>query len=428
MKTDENNKEITVIGAGIIGICSAIELQKNNWKVRVVDPNEPGQVTSFGNAGVLSPWSCVPQSIPGLWKNIPKWLLNPEGPLTVHWLYGPTFFPWMLKFFKAGALKEVEKIADALLTLNQPTLDLYRSLLDGTGYGDLIRDSVYLHLYRNPQDASPKNFSWQLRLDRGISLSFIEQKKIQEIEPEISADFKAAVIIHGQGRCTNPGRLGTVLTKKAQELGVEFVKRKVERILVEPEGTYRLQSESGSLFCKQIVIAAGAWSVELLKSIDVKIPLEAERGYHLIFKDPQISVTNSIMDGDRKFVASSMDMGLRSAGTAEFSGLYSKPNYARAKIFKKLTKQLFPNLNTAKTEEWSGVRPSLPDTIPCIGRIPNHPNIITAFGHSHLGLTQAPMTAKIVHLIAENRKPNINITPFRPERFAKKQNFWAQKE
>jgi D-amino-acid dehydrogenase len=409
--------EIIIIGAGIIGICAALELKEKGWDVSVIDPNQPGQVTSYGNAGVLSPWSCIPQSVPGLWKSVPKWLLDPKGPLAISWLYAPKFFPWLIKFLKAGEINRVEEISKALLTINEPSVELYKKLVKGTGHEDLIKDSCYLHVYRNAHDASPNSTPWRIRQERGVPLRFLKKGEIKEIEPEISSKIEAAVLIEGQGRTTNPGRLGHILFEKARALGVKFIQQKIERITIESNGLYKLLSSERDILCKNIVLAAGAWSVELLKTIGIKVPLEAERGYHLIFSNPGISVSNSIMDGDRKFVASSMEMGIRSAGTAEFSGLHSKPNFDRAKIFKNLTKELLPNLNTSNLEEWAGIRPSLPDTLPCIGPLPGHPNIIVAFGHSHLGLTQAPMTARIVASIAMKNPLNINLQPFGIERF-----------
>ncbi len=416
MATDYNN-EITIIGAGIIGVCAALELKQKGWDVSIVDPNEPGQVTSYGNAGVLSPWSCIPQSVPGLWKNVPKWLFDPEGPLAISWIYAPRFLPWLIKFLKAGEINKVQQISKALLTINQPSVDLYKKLVEGTGQEKLVRDACYLHLYRDARYASPSYTPWRIRQERGVPLRFLKQGEVQEIEPEISSKISAAVLIERQGRTTNPGRLGQVLFEKATGLGVKFLRKKIDRLIPEPGNIYRLISTQGDILSKNVVLAAGAWSVELLKSIGIKVPLEAERGYHLIFSDPGISISNSVMDGDRKFVTSSMEMGIRSAGTAEFAGLHSKPNYDRAKIFKTLTKELLPNLNTNNLKEWAGVRPSLPDTLPCIGPVPGHPNIIAAFGHSHLGLTQAPMTAQIISSIAMKTPLNIDIEPFQMNRF-----------
>ncbi|MHA1165770.1 MAG: NAD(P)/FAD-dependent oxidoreductase, partial [Alphaproteobacteria bacterium] len=174
----------------------------------------------------------------------------------------------------------------------------------------------------------------------------------------------------------------------------------------------------GSHTTKTVVLAAGAWSARLLEPLGVHVPLEAERGYHLVFKDPGLSLTHSIMDAERKFVTSSMEMGVRSAGTVEFAGLDAAPDYARARVFERHSKELLPNLNTEVTEEWMGVRPSLPDTLPVIGAVPGHPRIICAFGHGHLGLTGAPMTGRMVTALVADEPLNMDMTPYRFDRFS----------
>jgi len=224
-------------------------------------------------------------------------------------------------------------------------------------------------------------------------------------------------MVKQQGRAINPGRLGKVLAAKAQSLGARFLRGAVEKITPEADGGYRIDTDEGSHTANTIVLAAGAWSARLLATLGVKVPLEAERGYHLVFKDPGVSLNHSIMDADNKFVTSSMEMGIRSAGTAEFAGLDTAPNYARARVFERHTKDLLPNINTASTEEWMGIRPSLPDSVPCIGAVPGHPRIFCAFGHGHLGLTGAPMTGRMVTALVAEEPLNIDMTPYRLDRF-----------
>ena len=146
-------ESVIVIGAGIIGICTAIELLEKGFDVAVIDRDGAAEGTSFGNAGVVSPWSCVPQSMPGLWKKVPKWLLDPEGPLSLRWSYVPHMAPWLLKFFRAGTLDRLPAIADAMLAVNRPSLEMYHQLLAGTGEENLVKDCYYLHVYRSENGA-----------------------------------------------------------------------------------------------------------------------------------------------------------------------------------------------------------------------------------------------------------------------------------
>jgi len=411
------SKEAFVIGAGLVGICTALALQEKGFAVSLIDRDGAAEGTSFGNAGVISPWSCVPQSLPGILKNLPNWLLDPEGPLALRWPYIPQLMPWMLKFLQAGALSRLPAIADAMLAVNRPNLDMYHQLLAGSGNEALVQDCLYLHAYRSADGANLDDLSWRLRRDRGVELRVLRGGEIREVEPELTQEIKSAVVITRQGRTVNPGRLGKVLAAKAKALGVKFLRGRVDQIVPETNGSYRIETDQGGHVSKTVVLAAGAWSVRLLAALGIPVSLEAERGYHLVFKNPKLSLKNSIMDADRKFVTSSMEMGIRSAGTAEFGGLESTPNYRRAKMFTKLAKDLLPNLNTEATEEWSGVRPSTPDSVPYIGATPGHPRLFCAFGHGHLGLTGAPMTGRMIAALAAGVPLNIDLTPYRLDRF-----------
>lgn len=410
-------KDVTVIGAGIVGICTALALQEKGFTVRVIDPDPPADGASSGNAGVIASWSCVPQSLPGVWKKVPGWLFDPDGPLAVRWSYTPWLMPWMFRFFGAASPQRLPALADAMLTVNRPSIDLYRHFLGAVENSELVRDSLYLHVYRNPADASLELLPWRLRRERGVPLEVLKNGEIREVEPELSPEFKAAVAVKGQARAVNPGRLGTVLAAKAKARGAEFLRRRVHRLLPGTDGACRLETSQGDLSAARVVLAAGAWSARLLAPLKIKVPLEAERGYHLNFEDPGVSLNNLVLDGERKFVVSSMEMGVRCAGTAEFAGLDTAPNYRRARVFKRLAKRLLPNLNTESISEWMGTRPSTPDTVPFIGPVPGHPNIIAAFGHGHLGLTGAPMTGRMVAALAANEPLNVNMEPYRLDRF-----------
>ncbi len=410
-------ERVTVIGAGIVGICTVLSLLEKGFSVEVLDRDPPAEGASHGNAGVVSPWSCVPQSLPGLWKNIPKWILDPEGPVAIRWGYLPWFLPWAFKFLRAGNLAALPAIGDAMNALNRPNVNLYRHHLTGTGKQHLLSDSLYVHVYKNPAHADLGQLAWRMRADRGVPLRVVNNDELHEVEPALSSDYKAAVLIKGQARALDPGAIGKTLAEKAVSMGATFRQISVNRISPSPEGGWILHMEAGELGAEKLVIAAGAWSARLLEPLGIKIPLEAERGYHLVFRDPGITLNNSIMDAQGKFVASSMLAGVRCAGTAEYAGLDAPPDYRRAKMFIRLGRKLFPQLNVDDAEEWMGTRPSFPDSLPCIGEVPGKANLFLAFGHSHYGFGMAPNTGCIVAELISGEQPNVDITPYRIDRF-----------
>jgi D-amino-acid dehydrogenase len=410
-------EKVTIIGAGIVGICTSLSLLEKGFEVELIDRSHPAEGASHGNAGVISPWSCIPQSMPGVWKSVPKWLLDPEGPVSIHWRHFPTFIPWALRFIRAGAAERLPGIADAMNALNRPNVDLYRQHLRGTGGESLVRDSMYVHVFKNAELAKLSGLAWRMRAERNVPMRVVGADELQEIEPALSPDYKAAILLESQARATDPGAIGKVLMAKAQSMGAVFRQLTVGRIKPFGEGRWSIETSDGTLEVGRLVVAAGAWSARLLQPLGIDLPLEAERGYHLILKNPGVVVNNSIMETDAKFVASSMDAGVRCAGTAEFAGLDAPPDYRRAQVFTKLAKRLFPDINNQETIEWAGNRPSFPDSLPCLGPVPGFQNLFAAFGHSHYGFGMAPNTGRIVAELVSGSTPNIDISPYRLDRF-----------
>ena len=251
----------------------------------------------------------------------------------------------------------------------------------------------------------------------GAPVEAVDGDRLREIEPDLSKDYQAAILVKDQARALSPGRIGAVLSDKVRSMGGEILRASVHRLVPNDGGGWRLTTDVGEIASRQVVIAAGAWSARLLEPLGVRVPLEPERGYHLVFRDPGVSLNHSVMEVGAKFVASSMEMGLRSAGTAEFAGLDAAPDYRRARIFKSLTKRMMPGLNTENTTEWMGVRPSLPDSLPCIGEIPGLPGLFAAFGHSHYGLSMAPITGRVVADLVSGTSPNLDLAPYDIGRF-----------
>ncbi|MDC1382364.1 FAD-binding oxidoreductase [Candidatus Puniceispirillum sp.] len=417
MTLPESRIDVAVVGAGIIGVCTALELAERGMKVTIFDPAPVCSKTSYGNAGVISPWTCVPQSMPGLWKQVPGWLIDPDGPVSIRPGYLPKLLPWVLRFIAAGRPERLDPVADALFRLSKGSVEAYKKRLSGTGKEQLVQDSLYVHVYRNRNSASLDHLGWQLRRSRQVPVELIDKVSLKEIEPDISDDYEAAILIKQQGRTNDPAGVGVALAEKALAKGASHIQAKVQKIYPDNGAGCKLVTDQGEFRAKKIVLAAGIWSCELLKSFGLKLPLEAERGYHLVLRNPGITINNSVMDAEQKYVASLMAAGVRVAGTAEFAGLDAAPNYARAKRFANQAKKLFPQLNCEEPDEWMGSRPSFPDSLPCLGEIPGVRNIIAAFGHSHYGLGMAPGTSEIVADYVTQRITGDSISPYSIMRF-----------
>jgi len=383
----------------------------------VIDKAGPAEACSHGNAGVLCNWSTVPESLPGEWKKIPKWLLDPLGPVFIRPGYIPKMIPWLIRFLQAGQAHRIEPLADAMAAVNNPCVDLYKELLAGTGHEDLIRDSSYLYAYRNANSVDPDSLGWRLRRDRGAPLEFLTGDALREIEPALSKNYKAAVKVANQGHTVNPGRLGKVLAERVERQGGVFVRGEVGNISPVEGGGFTVHMQGEDFTTPRLVVATGAWSEKLTRDLDCKMPLEAERGYHAVMANPGVELSNVVSDGDRYCALTSMEMGLRIAGTVEFAGVDAPPNYDRAKTLVKVAKDALPDLNIDEPEYWMGPRPAFPDTIPVISEVPGHRDAFVTCGHSHLGLTGAPMSGRLIAAMADGDRTDTDLTPFRADRF-----------
>jgi len=321
---------------------------------------------------------------------------------------------------QSGRLRyfEVEQIADAMAAINRTNIPRYREFLAGTDHANLIQDSWHVNVFRGETRPSLSDFSWQLRIDRGAPVELLDAAELQSIEPSISPEYHSAVIFRDQSRATAPGRLCKVLANEAFRKGVRFTEDRVRTITRTSDGSLELVFSDRRDAVDQLVLAAGIWSAELLSDIGFKIPLISERGYHLEFSDPGVRVNNSILDVAGKFIVSSMEGGVRAAGTSEFAHHSAPPNMARADLLRDQTRRLLPDINTTSAEKWMGVRPSLPDNLPAIGPVPGQPDLFAAFGHSHWGLGMAPGTGDLIADLLSGQKPSIDPTPYAPSRFS----------
>lgn len=413
----EGASDVTVLGAGIIGVCSALHLQEKGLNVTLIDRLEPGEATSYGNAGVISPWSCVPQSMPGLWKSVPKWMLDPQGPVRARLSILPRLLPWSLEFFRNAQMDRLQAIADTMAVLVSDNAIAYKALLQGTGQEDLVRDSWNVSVFRGQGTPNLDDLAWKLRIDRGAPVEVVDRGALKEIEPDLSDEYHSAVVFKDQARAHNPSKICKALAEKAVNNGARFVKGDVQDVRPTGSGGFDLIVDGRLMPVNKLVLCGGIWSDKLLRNLGIKLPLMAERGYHLEFQDPGVSLNNSLLDVSQKFIVSSMEGGIRSAGTAEFAHVDAPPDYRRADMLEPLTKRMLPGLNTSKPKRWMGARPSFPDNLPVIDRMPGFENLFGAFGHSHYGLGMAPGTGRLLAQIVTDTRPNAGLEGVRVARF-----------
>lgn len=410
-------RKITIIGAGIVGVATAAYLKRDGHDVTVVDMRPPGEYCSFGNAGILSPGSCVPLATPGIHWKVPGYLADPMGPLTIRWSYLPKAAPWLLRFLAASRPQRVNRIADALRPLLRQTFDAYEPLVQHAGVTDLIRQTGYVVAYEKRVSYMKDALAWKLRRDRDVVVDELDEAGLKKLMPQLTGRYEVGLYLPEQGYVANPERLTKALAAQFQRDGGWVLQREVRDIEMGPDGPRALLTNNGTIPVETLVICAGSHSNEFSRKLGDRLPLEAERGYHVTYSDPRLTLPMPVFMPEYKFFITPMEMGLRIAGQTEFAGIDAEPNYSRADILAKHMQRIFPDISTADMTKWMGRRPSMPDSLPVIGRSTKFANAYYAFGHGHVGLCSGAPTGRIVADLIAGRKPSVDVTPYRPDRF-----------
>jgi D-amino-acid dehydrogenase len=414
-------KRVGVIGAGMVGVCAASYLQRDGHSVFIVEAGEPGHGASFGNAGALNASSVTPMSMPGVVWNVPRWLFDPLGPLSLRWRYLPIIAPWLIRFIRAGAPDKVHAQARALRPLVGATLDALMPLVRDAGADDLVHRLGHLYVYRSAQSLRGDRLAWQLRRENGVEIDEFDADQLRQLEPALSRDYRHGILVRENGHTLNPLRLVQRLVEQFLRSGGKIIRAHAVGFRLDGRRLAAIRTNLGDLPAETAIVCAGAWSKPLAAALGDKVPLETERGYHLMIRDPEVMPRIPTADADGKFVATPMELGLRFAGTVELAGLAAPPDWRRARILLAQGRKMLPGLAREYSDQrlsmWMGHRPSLPDSLPVLGPSPASPDVIYAFGHGHVGMTAAPMTGRVVADLVAARPPTIDIAPFTLSRF-----------
>jgi len=414
---------VSVIGTGIVGVCTAAWLQRDGHRVTFVDPLAPGEACSFGNAGSLSPSACLPVGMPGLWKQVPQWLADPLGPLTVRWAHLPRALPWLVQFLRHSSRDEVVRIAGALRTLLAPIFDCYGPLLQHAGASHLMRQTGCLYVYSSQQAAQRWAWGMNLRRQLGVELREVGEQELAALEPDLRGRFRFGLLAPDNGSTSDPSALVKALHAQCERDGATHLRERVTGFEFTGRGAAgrrvrALRLGNGeTLEVDGVVVAAGAWSAPLARRLGARVPLETQRGYHVTVQSSNLQLRHTVMAIEDNLMVNPMAMGLRLAGSVEFAGLAAPPAYARAEVLLKKGRQLFPHLDTTQTTMWMGHRPCLPDSLPVIGAAPGADNAWLAFGHGHVGMCGGASTGREVAALVAGRTPQVDLHPFRPGRF-----------
>ncbi len=410
------SKTVVVIGAGIVGVSAAIWLARAGASVTLVDRNAPGTGTSYGNAGVLAACSVVPVTTPGLIAKGPKLLLDRDFPLFLRWGYLPRLLPWLVKYLGHANDADTRRIAAGLSPIVGDSVEQHHALADGTDAADWVVDGDYIFAYADRAAFEADRYVWTLRREAGFTPELIEGDAVRAYDPAFGPTIGLLARMGDHGFVRDPGGYVQSLARVFEGEGGRVKQSEVRDIRLTDGRVTGVETEAGLEECDTAVLATGVWSKPLAEKLGLSVPLETERGYHIVFKEPSIRLRAPSMVASGKFVATPMEGGLRCAGVVEFGGLDAGPSEAPLALLKRQVAETFPTLEFDGIEEWLGHRPAPTDSLPLIGEI-GGTGVIAGFGHHHIGLTGGPKTGRLIADLITEKGTNLDLAPYNPDRF-----------
>ena len=416
--TMQPGSHVAIVGAGVVGMSTALFLQREGYRVSVVDRVDPGRSCSYGNAAGIALTEVVPISKPGLMMRVPGWLLDPSGPLSIRPYYFPKLLPWLLRFLAQGRMDRVKALAEAAANLSRSVIHDFDTLLKMSNAQHLVQGECCATIYDDEAEYTKSEWEWRLRADHGFPCRKISGAEMHELEPDVSDKIGCAVIMNGWRNLTDPYRFVAMMAERFGADGGAFVRDEVREVEVSDGRARTLRlGDGGTVDADAVVVAAGAWSHKLAARLGSKVPLEADRGYNKTMPNTGITLGRQLVYESAGLAVTPLEQGLRIGGAVELADVDAPPDYRRSDLLVEKAKKILPGLADTSGESWMGPRPGLPDFIPVISASPHVSNVYFGFGHGHLGLTWAPTTGRLIADMISGKPAKIDLHPYRIDRF-----------
>jgi D-amino-acid dehydrogenase len=414
------NKSIIVIGAGIVGLSTALFLQDDGHQVTLVDPARPGSGTSSGNAGILSISSVTPLITPETLRALPAMLANPVGPFRLRWRHLPTLLPWLTRAALASRGATVERAMVGIQALASRALRAHEVLIQRAGAGDLLRSGGWVKVALDQPALDRLVAAEAPQLDRfGIAFEVLDRDALHDLEPALSSEIGGGLWLTANREITHPQAYSDRLAALFFERGGKQRASRAKGLAIEHGRVAGVLTTEGTIAGDALVVAAGAFSRQLAKEAGHAVPLETERGYHLMLPHASPGLGRPVYFSDPGFLLAPMDHGIRLTSGVELASLEAPPDFSLPRRLLPLARRYVPGLEQTVLSEWQGFRPSLPDSLPVIGASRRYANVYLAFGHQHLGLTLGPVTGRIIADMVAGRDPGLDTGLYAPDR-----RFW----
>ena len=409
--------DVLVVGGGIVGVSCALGAQERGLAVVLCDPGEARRRASYGNAGCISRSSLFPMSGPGLWRNLPNYLLNRDPGLRLSYAKLPRIAPWILHFMLAANMGALRRAATALDRLTSRAFDAHAHLATRATAMWLIKREGMLRLYRSEGAFAAAAHEREILSEHGAKFEVIESGAIRELEPAIKRGFAKGVLYPETGSVSDPGALIEAYRKLFLDQGGRIEQVSVEALLPHGAG-WQARFAGGEVVTRQAVLAAGGWAHGFTRALGYRYPLAVERGYHLhLMPGEGPGLNRPIHDSGGYHMLAPMRQGVRVTSGVELAPLSAPPDPTQIEYAVREARGTLALGSQVENEPWLGSRPSTPDGLPVIGEAPRHRGLFFAFGHGHIGLSNGPITGQVIGELLAGRKPPFEIGPFSAERF-----------
>jgi D-amino-acid dehydrogenase len=401
----------------VVGLSAAIALEARGLAVTVLEREAPAAGASAGNAGAFAFTDILPLASPGILRKAPKWLLDPLGPLSIPPSYAMQIAPWMFRFWRACSASRVAlstAAQTALMDLSKAALEPF---LTETGTASMLRKEGNLQVYESQAELDTSLPGWKARAEHGIEFRHMDAAGMAEIQPGLAPRFTHGTFTPGWYSIADPKLYTLALADHFRARGGVIERAEVSGLKAIDGGVEIATADGRTRRVERVVLAAGAFSHLLARGLGENIPLETERGYNTTLPADAFDLRTQVTFGGHGFVVTRLSTGIRVGGAVELGGLKLPPNFRRSEAMLEKARRFLPGLKPDGGVQWMGFRPSMPDSLPAIGRARATANVVYAFGHGHLGLTQSAGTARLVAELLTGQPTSIDIAPFSPQRF-----------
>lgn len=411
------DQDVVIVGAGIVGLATAFKLLEAGRSVLLIDRKGFAEETSRGNAGAFAFSDIMPLATKDVLRKLPRWLSDPLGPFTIRPEYLTQIMPWMVRFWRAGWPDRVAAgiaAQGALMRMARREMD---AMVAAAGLGSFVRSDGVLELYESEVELRASQHEIDAKTREGIEVRVVRGDELRALQPGIAPRFVVGTYIPSWQTVSDPYDFALAVGTAATARGAQFRKAEVNALRPMGDGVSVVLGDGTTLSAGKVVVASGAWSRSLTAPLGDLIPLDTERGYNTTLPAGAFELQRQLVFPGHGFVVTPLADGIRVGGAVELGGLKLPPNYKRADAMLSKAATFMPGLRTEGGRQWMGFRPSLPDSLPAIGRSRPSTHILYAFGHGHLGLTQSAATGKLIAELMTGAAPSLDLTPFSPQRF-----------